>query len=73
MVTPGTRWPVPASHCREPNEIPMPKLADTQLIVISSATQRDDGIIAYPPGSREGLANCGVGWAPLRSKLGRGV
>ncbi len=51
----------------------MPKLADTQLIVISSATQRDDGIIAYPPGSREGLANCGVGWAPLRSKLGRGV
>src|SRR5712691_13332510 len=45
----GLRGPsaVTASRCRQPARAPMPKLTDTQLMLLSKATQQD-GIVLIP-------------------------
>src|SRR5262249_48816489 len=48
----------------------MPKLTDPQLVVLSSATQRDDGIVVLPAKLKGGAA-AKVGKPPLAHGLGQ--
>ena len=51
---------VAATTPHQPMEIPMPKLTDTQLIILSTASQRDDRGVELPANLKGGAARKAV-------------
>jgi hypothetical protein len=50
-------------------EIPMPKLTDTQLIILSAASQRDDRGVELPANLKGGSSTQGRGQADPRGAM----
>jgi len=60
MATVGLRWWRRRATPRNRMEIPMPKLTDTQLIILSTASQRDDRGVELPANLKGGAARKAV-------------
>jgi len=60
MATVGLRWWRRRATPRQPNGDPDAKLTDTQLIILSTASQRDDRGVELPANLKGGAARKAV-------------